>query len=219
MPPCLVFANGELRQGFAVQAAMPLAAAQGCLIIAVDGGVRYTSAFGLHPHIIIGDLDSAPSDLLQQAREAGAQILTYLPEKDETDLELALSLAAEREANPIYLLGALGGRLDQSLSNIHLLTMPGLAGRHVYLMDGNETSWLADPEGAVIRGAIGDTVSLIPLNGDVLNIRTQGLYYPLHGERLRFGAARGVSNLMRSEEAVITHGGGHLLIIHTAGRL
>ena len=44
--------------------------------------------------------------------------------KDETDLELALVYAANNYPGDIYLFGVLGGRLDQTLANILLLTHP-----------------------------------------------------------------------------------------------
>jgi thiamine pyrophosphokinase len=56
------------------------------------------------------------------------------PAKDETDLELALLLAVEQGFNrEIWLFGLLGGRLDQTLANVLLLTHPALANTAVTL--------------------------------------------------------------------------------------
>ena len=54
--------------------------------------------------------------------------------KDETDLELALLLAVERYPEPVVVLGAFGGRLDQHLANILLLTHEVVRDRPVKLV-------------------------------------------------------------------------------------
>ena len=48
-------------------------------------------------------------------------------DKDETDLELALQIAIDEGATEIDVLAVLGGRLDQSLANLMLLTSTSLA--------------------------------------------------------------------------------------------
>ncbi|MCC6189725.1 MAG: thiamine diphosphokinase, partial [Anaerolineales bacterium] len=93
----LVFANGELNDGPAVRAALEsFARSDPRLIIAADGGLRYAARFGLHPDVLIGDLDSVPEAAIQAAQDAGALILRHKVEKDETDLELALIEAVQR---------------------------------------------------------------------------------------------------------------------------
>jgi thiamine pyrophosphokinase len=49
-------------------------------------------------------------------------------------------------------------------------------------------------------------------------VRTAGLEYPLKGETLRFGPARGVSNVIRRSPARVSLGAGRLVVIHTIGR-
>ena len=66
---------------------------------------------------------------------------------------------------------------------------------------------------AEVRGRSGDTVSLIPLVGDALGVRTTGLEYPLSGETLVFGATRGVSNLLLGETALVSLESGLLLCV------
>jgi thiamine pyrophosphokinase len=49
-------------------------------------------------------------------------------------------------------------------------------------------------------------------------VRTTGLAYPLHNETLKFGPARGVSNVMDGHSAEISLETGWLLLIHTEGK-
>jgi len=131
-----------------------------------------------------------------------------------TDTELALVDAVALGAERITVLGARGGRVDHALANIQLLAMPQLAGRDVRLFDGR--SWLfLVRSGYAIHGAAGDTLSLIPLGGAAEGIVTQGRKYPLRGETLTFGAARGVSNVFLADEVLVALRAGVLLAVHT----
>jgi len=196
-----------------------LAAVDGeTLLIAADGGARLARHFGLGVHAVIGDMDSIAADDLTQLELAGAQVRRYPAEKDETDLELALIFAAEQGVASIRVIGALGDRLDQTLGNLYLLALPALAGKDVRIVAGRQEAWLLPPGGGKIDGAPGDTVSLLPVNGPAQDVRTEGLQYPLRGEELVFGPARGVSNVMTGTTARVTVGAGRLLVIHTLGR-
>ena len=212
----LIFANGEIDDGARVRRA--LSDAHDALIVAADGGARMAQHYGVQPHAVIGDMDSLSGDELTALRQQGARILQHPPEKDETDLELALVWAAEQGADVLRVIGATGGRLDQTLSNVYLLALPALDHCDVQLLAGKQAIWLARAGRTEISGAQGDTVSLIPLNGTVRGVHTESMYYPLRDEDLFFGPARGVSNVLTSPHAAVTVREGVLLIVHTSGR-
>ncbi len=212
----LIFANGDLNDGPAVRVALAVTGPR--LVIAADGGLRHAAHFDLVPNMVIGDMDSADPAMLAEAEQHGAQIGRYPYNKDETDLELALMAAAQHDCNPIKIIGALGSRLDQTLGNIYLLALPVLDGRDVQIVSFAQRTWLAYPGEILVRGQPGDTVSLIPLAGDVTDISTLGLAYPLQHETLSFGPARGMSNILSDAEARITFESGLLLVTFTLGR-
>ncbi|MDW8327794.1 MAG: thiamine diphosphokinase [Anaerolineales bacterium] len=214
MKRAIIFANGELPEPAAVRGLIQ----PDDLLIAADGGARHCRALGLTPHLVIGDFDSLDAAELGALEQAGATLRQHPRDKDETDLELALLEAAARGASYLVVLGAFGGRLDMTLANIQLLLHPKLAGVRVELRHGAETARLIRPPGGVIAGAPGDTVSLLPLDGDASGIVTHGLRYPLRGEALVSGPARGVSNVLIEPQAHITLTNGRLLIIHSAQR-
>jgi len=209
-PHAVVVANGE----YAHAGRLTALARSADLIIAADGGANWLAEVGIRAHVLIGDLDSASPAAQRALREAGCEVLRFPAHKDETDTELALAEAAARGAAQITLLGAIGGRIDHTLANILLLAMPRLAGVPTYIYDGQ--SWLSLVRGyAAIRGAVGDLVSLIPIAGDAEGVLTEGLEYALHGETLRFGPARGISNVLTSPEASVTVQAGLLILVHT----
>ncbi len=211
-----IFANGSTDDGPFVQ--RELATAADAWVIAADGGARQAQYYGQRVKTVIGDLDSLDETEIAILEQQGADIHRFPPEKNETDLELAILLAAQNNFQRIRVFSALGGRLDQTLSNIYLLALPPLRSLDVRLISGKQQAWLIYPGDTTIQGAQGDTISLIPLAGEAHGIRTRNLYYPLLDETLRFGPARGVSNVMQSETAMVTFTDGVLLVVHTLGR-
>lgn len=211
----LIFANGDVNDGPMVQRA--IAGCKDALCIAADGGVRVAKALGVAVNVVIGDMDSvSPADLADLKDHA--EILRYPPEKNETDLELALMYAVAHGGRWIRIVGAVGDRLDQTLSNVYLMALPVLQGCDVRMVAAKQETWLMGAGTHAIEGQAGDTLSLIPLNGTVRGVKTDGLYYPLRDEDLIFGPARGVSNVMNGAKAGVTVREGVLLVVHTLGR-
>lgn len=185
------------------------------LVICADGGVSNAIALGLQPQVVIGDLDSLDGNLKSQLDAEGCQILIRPARKDETDLELALRYAIEQGVDEILILGALGGRIDQTLANVLLLTLPELRTVKVKILDDRQEVFLIRDE-ALIEGQVGDTLSLLPLTEQVTGIYTEGLEYPLENGTLYLGPSRGISNVLTSSQARVHVGQGLLLavIIH-----
>jgi len=204
----LIFVNGDLPDA----ATARRLAEKADLVVAADGGSRHALALGITPHVVVGDLDSLEPSLRAKLAEAGTRFLPYPSEKDETDLELALLYAVEQGAEEVLVLGALGRRIDQTLANLLLLAHPALAGVSVRVIAGRQEVFLIRDE-ALIEGRPGDTVSLIPIGGDVHGVTAEGLKWPLADETLRFGPARGVSNLLLGREARVRVREGFLLCV------
>jgi thiamine pyrophosphokinase len=206
----IVFANGEFPDP---QSARKLLR-PGDLIVAADGGTRHALAAGVTPDIVIGDLDSLSPETRARLEAAGTRIVRFSPRKDETDLELALLHTAQEGATEIVILAALGGRLDQTVANVLLLALPELKGLAVRIVEGAQEAFLIHNR-AIIAGQPGDTVSLIPLGGDAVGVTAEGLEWPLCEDTLRFGPARGVSNVLTTERASVRVLRGSLLCIVT----
>ena len=185
------------------------------IIIAADGGAHHAAAAGLVPDVIIGDLDSLSGETVSQLRSAGATVINYPPRKDQTDLELALRHAVRQGATHITIVGALGGRLDQAVANLLLLTLPELLEIEVRLVDGASQAWVVH-DYTQINGRPGDTVSLIPLTDQVTGITTAGLEYPLRDGTLYLGRTRGVSNMLTTSIGEVRVGSGLLLVVQCA---
>jgi len=208
----LVFANGEMNPPPALSQQLR----PDDLLIAADGGLRHCQSLGLTPAVAIGDFDSATAPELEAAQQRGAEVLRYPARKDQTDLELALLLAVERGADELLVLGGLGKRCDQSLANLLLAAHPGLAGVGLTFLEGDQRVTAVRGR-AVIEGAVGDIVSLIPIGGEARGVTTHGLEYGLQRGTLPLGSTLGLSNSLTARRAEVLVEQGVVLCVQLPG--
>jgi thiamine pyrophosphokinase len=188
-----------------------LAELQQPYVVAADGGAATALAFGFQPDVVVGDMDSIAGPILAELRRRGVPIETHPRDKDATDGQLAIERALVVRPACLWLLGFLGGpRLDQALANVFLLArfrIPAVLlderNECRLLLPGGQVSWLTEP---------GEVVSLLALSTDVAGVRTEGLRWPLQGQRLLFGGTRGVSNEPIANEARVSIEHGQLLV-------
>ncbi len=209
MQRIIIFANGEIPRLENVR----LLLYADDYIICADGGTRHALALGLRPNLVIGDMDSLDKGQWQELENAGVPIELFPRDKNETDLELALNRAIELKPKKIMIIGALGGRLDQTFGNTALLSDVRLSAFNACIDDGAEEIFFCRDQ-VEVQGRGGDIVSLIPWGNPVQGVQTQGLKWQLHNEILFPEKTRGISNEMTGEVASIQIGSGLLLIIH-----
>jgi thiamine pyrophosphokinase len=205
-----MFLNGELKDPERISRLIQPADR----LVAVDGGLYAILKLGLVPDLIIGDLDSiSPADLLP-FQETGVSILRFPPAKDETDFELALDEVQKQSPDRVFVHAALGGRFDQSLANLALVGADRYAGMPILVVDGdNELFFILSS--SQIDGHPGDIISLLPWMGEVQGVITTHLDYPLKNETLYPDRTRGISNVMNTDQAIVSITHGRLLCIHT----
>jgi thiamine pyrophosphokinase len=187
------------------------------LIVAADGGTLALERWGVAPHAVVGDLDSLGMERAVEYGERGVTVVPYSPEKDESDLELAIDYAIQAKADELVLLGILGGaRFDHELANTLLIAADEYRGRRMRAVRGDVTMRaLHGGYQLELDGAAGDLVTLLAVRGDAEGVRTERLRYALAGETLSFGVARGLSNLVMSAGASVACDRGVLLVIET----
>lgn len=198
-PACLIVANGDLTD----LAWLKRIAQQSDLIIAADGGCEHLRQAAVIPSLVIGDLDSISEQTQEWITQNAIVTNRYPIDKDWSDLELALHYAVDHYAGKIYIAGALGGRADQTMANLLLLAHPHWLAREIEIVRPNERIWLFSGEG-VMSAEVGDTISLLPVAGDVTVAASDGLKWPLNNGVLRFGFARGISNILDKTTATIS---------------
>lgn len=184
-------------------------------IIGVDSGARHLKNMGIYPDLLVGDFDSILEEDLRDFILRDIPIIRYPENKNETDSELAVMLAADRGFKEIILMGALGLRFDHSMANVFLLKA---------ILDRGIKGWIVDEKnritvidrGITLKKEQGIKVSLLPLGERVTGITTGGLAYPLKDAEMVPGPTRGISNEFDFNQpgdlASIEIKGGYLMV-------
>jgi len=186
----------------------------GAPVVAADSGADHAMALGLAVDELVGDLDSVSAAARQAVEDHGGSIRPFPADKDWTDLELALGVAAERHPDLIVVVGGHGGRVDHHLAGLLLLGAPRFASTTITAWHGPALLTVVRPgPPAALHGPVGSLVSLVPLGAGPRSVTTTGLRYPLRGEPLFAGTTRGVSNGIAAPGASVAIGDGVLLAI------
>jgi thiamine pyrophosphokinase len=181
-------------------------------VIAADSGLDHARALGLEVNLVVGDMDSVRPESLAAAIDAGAVIEEHPVAKDQTDLELALDRAMERQPSRLVVIGGETGRVDHFLAIALLLASARYAAVPVEARLGHAVLHVVRRH-LTFTGRAGDVVTLLPLHGRARGITTEGLVYPLMNEDLVPGTTRGVSNEMAGATASVRLESGVLLVI------
>lgn len=187
-------------------------------VVAVDGGAAWLASTGRRPDLVIGDMDSADPALIAELEADGVPIERHPAAKDASDTELAVANVVAAGADEVVIVGALAGtRIDHQLANLMLLADPTLSGvRDLRIVRGGTLVRLLHAgRDIALEGAAGALVTLLPIGGDAVGVRTAGLRYPLVGETLAIGRSRGLSNVVMEPPASVSLERGSLMVIET----
>jgi thiamine pyrophosphokinase len=177
------------------------------LLIATTGGAKHLAVLGRQPEIVIGDMDSVGVN--EWKNDDNILKIPYSPDKNKSDVELAVEYALKHECREIFLIAAVGDRLDYTLSNVALVA--GNPGR-IAILDGASTLIAVDKsEKCILHGQVGTLVSLIPYGPGPFKVRTKGLKYSLEDELLH-SATYGLSNELSQTQACVCVSNGVLLV-------
>lgn len=185
-------------------------------MIAADRGMEFLKAAGICPDEIVGDFDSAESEALSYFSEKDVSVRRFKPQKDSTDMEIAMITALERGSTSIVVLGATGTRIDHVLGSIRNLSIPLKAGVECCLMDAhNRIRMIQHPIEIKKEEQFGKYVSLLACGGPVEGLTLEGFFYPLDQYLLEADSALGISNEITGEVGKITLRSGRLLVIES----
>ena len=168
----------------------------GTVVVGVDGGAARLQRFGILPHVVTGDFDSLTKDDVTRLRTSGATIVPT-PDQDYTDFDKALTYV--RETYPgaaIAVFGAVGGRLDHTVSVLSAVIKHGVfGGADIRLIDAvGETRPVRGGERIYTGDDLpGRVVSLLAL-GTVRGVTLSGVRWALNNETLAPGVRDGALN-------------------------
>lgn len=185
-------------------------------IIAADHGLIAGDHLNLPLDFIVGDFDSVPKEIIERYKRNNVPTITFPIEKDKTDTELAIELAIAHHANSIDIVGASGSRLDHTLANMNLLTIPLDKGIEAYIIDANNKFYLKKENFAIQKtNQYGDYISFLPFHGDVKGLSLRGFKYPLDNVILSPGESLCISNELIDDTGEVRLSQGTLMVFET----
>ncbi|MDO4977194.1 MAG: thiamine diphosphokinase [Eubacteriales bacterium] len=191
-------------------------------VIAADAGLAACHAIGLIPTDILGDFDSLSNlELREYYREQGIPVREFPTRKDFTDTHLAMLYAMDlwkslkKKEGSVYIVGALGTRMDHGLANIGLLM--SFADQHIpaYIVDDhNEMEIVKGPvEKIYYRNPEKMYFSILPFSSSIKGVDLIGFSYPLENAELKAYESMGISNEITEEKATLRIKEGYALIV------
>ena len=189
------------------------------IYLGVDGGCLKLLEQGLPLDIAVGDFDSISEVDFRKIQAQAKQVVQSVPEKNDTDLELALKTVFEDYPDAaVTVYGAFGGRLDHFLSNIFLPTDPDLAPymEQIQLVD-EQNRLVFRPAGSheIQPDPTMTYVGFMPVGEGRLEIT--GAKYPLHAENYFLKAMYG-SNEFLDQAIQVSLDRGYLVIVYSKDR-
>ena len=179
--------------------------------ICIDGGYDIALNHGITPDLLMGDFDSISAQLPEDI-----QIERFLPEKDYTDLELALKKALDLNTKNVTIVGGMGGRMDHTMANIQLLSSYADKFNTLVMLDGRNKCFIMGKNGhetMTIKAENDSYISLFSLSEKCTGITISGVKYPLKNHTLSREFPLGVSNEFKEKDAILSIENGTLLVV------
>ncbi len=181
-------------------------------VICADGGAKWAHEADIRVDTIIGDFDSLSHELIRLYENENTKIIKAPVEKDETDGVLAVDYAIMKGADFVTILGASGGRLDHQYGNIMLLKRLQNAKCNGRIILENGYAFMSNSY-VEIKCNIGDTISVVPFDGELVINYASGLEYEIdNGTCFSYGYPIGISNTAIDETVILDITGGNALI-------
>ena len=202
-PICYIFGAGEF-------VPCNITLTESDLVIAADGGYDHLLQIGLRADVVIGDFDSVTSSEIWE--DTVCEKLTYPPEKDDTDMMLAIKLGLSRGFGQFNIYGGLGGRLDHTVANIQALSfLAEHSAQGILHHPDYELTVIKNSSFTVAKDKTG-YISVFSMSDTSENVTIKGLEYELEGATLTNSFPLGVSNAATGKKGIISVERGTLLI-------
>ncbi len=179
------------------------------LIIAADAGYHHLKKIGIEADILLGDFDTIGT------LPEHENIISFPPEKDYTDTELAIMEGIKQGFNRFIICGALGGkRLEHTVANLSLAASYSQRGYDITLTDGNYYAKALTDGTFTFTGGERGFVSVFSISGKAEGVSEQNLKYGLENALLdASNPTLCVSNEFIGKQASISVKHGTVIII------
>ncbi len=190
-----------------------------CMWLGVDKGVFTLLSLGITPNYAFGDFDSVSQEEWGVIENRVSNLRKYKPEKDETDMELALDWALTKEPSRIRIFGATGGRLDHFLGNVQMLLKAELnqLSTHIEIINRQNYLYVKGPGSYPIEKiAEKKYISFIPVTPTVEGLTLDGFKYPLRNCHISLGSTLCISNELLNSSGTFSFSEGILMVVRSS---
>ena len=226
MKKILIVTGGALKPAFALSL---LEREKPDTVVAVDGALTFfdkveeKTGNRIKIDHLVGDFDTVSPEILEKyCSDSQIVVHRYVPEKDNTDTDIAVDLALDLAGkNPaqILLIGALGGRVDHMLANLQMLEVIREHGKEGMILDEQNRIRLISDH-VVLRKdeQYGRYISLVPVSKRLKGLTLRGVKYPLEKKDIVRGRSLLISNEITDYEAEIKLDEGLAYLIESRDR-
>lgn len=182
---------------------------EGTIIIGVDRGSLVLIEAGYHIDIALGDFDSVNPQEFQTIKDNTDRVEVFSPMKDDTDMELALSLILAEYGEPenLYIFGAIGekkGRIDHFIANLWMVYQPrfkNLIEVMVFIEKKHQIRFYQAGQHILLPQENTNYLSIISLTA-VEDLKIQGALYELDYTSLSYPRAYISNEFISKDQAV-----------------
>lgn len=184
---------------------------QDALILCVDAGYLSAKQYHIRCDLLLGDFDSPG----MESFPGDVPYRRFPKEKDYTDSTIAIMEGLEQGCREFYIYGALGGRMDHTFANIHMLGYLKDNGADGHLIDETTRMCVIENSEIQLPRREGWRFSIFPMGTEQVSVTETQVQYPLDHYPLKSCLPIGVSNEFSDSDALISVQGGKLLIMET----
>lgn len=187
-------------------------------IIGVDRGLEALKEIDIRPNLMIGDFDSAKSEIVDFYAEKSIETIKLNPIKDDTDMEFAIRESIRRfPGTEIILYGATGTRLDHTFANMELLHI-GYEKEpftKITLLDvNNKVTLIGKGKHTIVKKEqYGRFISLLCYTDEVKGLSLMGMKYNLNKINIQKGTSLCISNEIIDDTATIDFDEGMMYLV------
>ncbi|MCY8509920.1 thiamine diphosphokinase [Bacillus mojavensis] len=184
--------------------------------VGVDKGTVTLLNAGIIPDEAFGDFDSITEHERRQIEKAAPALHVYQAEKDQTDLDLALDWALDKQPDMIQIFGITGGRADHFLGNIQLLYRGVKTTSKMKLIDKqNDIQMFSPGEYSLLIDQNKRYISFIPFTEEVDELTLIGFKYPLNKCHITLGSTLCISNELIHSRGTFSFAKGILIMVRS----
>jgi len=183
-----------------------LAPVPGDFVIAADGGYMHLKNAGIKPDLLVGDFDS-----LQEVPEE-IEILRFPPEKDDTDMGLAVFAGIREGFTRFRIYGGSGSRFDHFYANLQLAARVCASGHEIKIIAPDFNLHSLSEASLRMQKPAGTVFSVFSATDKAEGVRIENAKYTLSDASLSNRFPLGVSNEFIGKEVTVSVKKGVLLI-------